>query len=113
MPDSSRPWWARRLGWLIAALVLVGLAVAGWLTRAQPVAVFTVSAQPLVRKTEFDGDTVLTFAGGQAVSMRAEQGGLLLAVTVPEDADLDSFAQVVEEHLQRFGRRDELRVDWD
>ncbi|MEI2641824.1 MAG: DUF2218 domain-containing protein [Candidatus Nanopelagicales bacterium] len=64
-------------------------------------------------QTEFDGDTVLTFAGGQAVSMRAEQGGLLLAVTVPEDADLDSFAQVVEEHLQRFGRRDELRVDWD
>ena len=49
MPDSPRPWWTRRLWWLIAALVLVGLAVAGWLTRAQPVAVFTVSAQPLVR----------------------------------------------------------------
>lgn len=68
------------------------------------------------RKTEqsvVDGATVLTFATGQVVSMRPEERGLLVAVTVPEDADVDRFAQVVEEHLQRFGRRDELRVDWD
>ena len=32
--------------------------------------------------------------------------------TVTEDGDLDRWAQVVADHLQRFGQRDELEVVW-
>ncbi len=28
------------------------------------------------------------------------------------DVDIDRFARVVAEHLQRFGQRDELHVTW-
>lgn len=86
MPDSPRPWWTRRLWWLIAALVLVGLAVAGWLTRAQPVAVFTVSAQPLVRTLQFTGrvktparvDVGVTVTG-RVLQVRVREGDLVTA----------------------------------
>ncbi len=30
-----------------------------------------------------------------------------------QPAEVDSFAEVVARHLERFGARDELRVTWD
>jgi hypothetical protein len=37
-----------------------------------------------------------------------------MATSVPADGDLDvdRWAQVVADHLQRFGQRDELEVVW-
>lgn len=44
--------------------------------------------------------------------MRATEGVLAVEVSVPDGADLDRFARVVKEHLERFGQRDELNVVW-
>lgn len=63
-----------------------------------------------------DGDaTTLHFDSGPVVVLRPEQGRLALEVSVPDggELDVDRFAQVVAEHLQRFGQRDELHVTWD
>jgi hypothetical protein len=64
---------------------------------------------------EDDSSTTLTFETGQVVVMRPTDGRLDLEVSVPEDGDLtvDRWAQVVADHLQRFGQRDELDVTWD
>jgi hypothetical protein len=59
-----------------------------------------------------DGATVLEFATGQVVVLRPVAGALEVEVSVPEDGDVDRFAQVVKEHLERFGQRDELDVVW-
>ena len=61
------------------------------------------------------GATTLRFDSGQVVVLRPAAGRLDLEVSVPEggDLDVDRFAQVVAEHLQRFGQRDELHVAWD
>lgn len=59
-----------------------------------------------------DGALVLRFDTGQVVAMRPADGILELEVSVPEDGDVDRFAQVVKEHLERFGQRDELEVVW-
>jgi len=32
---------------------------------------------------------------------------------VPDGGDADRFAQVVKDHLERFGQREELDVVWD
>ena len=67
------------------------------------------------RKTEQSeegGATTLRFEGGQTVVLRPAGGALEIEVSVPDDADVDRFAQVVAEHLQRFGQRDELEVTW-
>ena len=32
---------------------------------------------------------------------------------MPDDEDLQRFADVVARHLERFGQRDELHVEWD
>jgi len=67
------------------------------------------------RKTEqatVEDGTVLTFESGNVVVLRPADGGLDIEVSVPEGGDLDRFAQVVAEHLQRFGQRDELEVVW-
>ncbi len=61
---------------------------------------------------EEDGATVIRFATGQVVVLRAEPGVLRVEASVPEDGDPDRFAQVVKEHLERFGTRDELEVVW-
>jgi beta-glucosidase len=37
---------------------------------------------------------------------------LRIIASVPDDGDPDRFAQVVTEHLQRFGTREELVVTW-
>lgn len=59
-----------------------------------------------------DGVTVMRWDTGQVISMREVEGALDVEVSVPDDADLDRFAQVVKEHLERFGQRDELNVVW-
>lgn len=61
---------------------------------------------------EEDGATVLRWETGQVIVMRPVEGALDVEVSVPEDADLDRFADVVAQHLQRFGQRDELEVVW-
>lgn len=61
---------------------------------------------------EEDGATVIRFDTGQVVVLRAEPGVLRVEASVPEDGDPDRFAQVVKEHLERFGTRDELEVVW-
>ena len=62
---------------------------------------------------EEDGATVIRFDTGQVVVLRSEPGRLRIEASVPDGADADRFAQVVKEHLERFGKRDELDVVWD
>ena len=65
------------------------------------------------RQVEDGAATTLHFDSGQVVVLRPEEGSLEIEVSVPEgELDVDRFAQVVAEHLQRFGQRDELRVTW-
>jgi hypothetical protein len=60
-----------------------------------------------------DGDVrTLVMGGGQTVVLRPVAGALEIEASVPTDGDLDRWAQVVAEHLQRFGQRDELEVVW-
>jgi hypothetical protein len=58
------------------------------------------------------GATTLTFETGNVVVLRPAATGLEVDVAVPDGGDLDRFGQVVAEHLQRFGQRDELAVEW-
>ncbi|GAB3865194.1 DUF2218 domain-containing protein [Nocardioides maradonensis] len=60
-----------------------------------------------------DGVTVIRFESGQVVRLTPADGALDIVVEVPADGDADRFAQVVAEHLERFGQRDELHVTWD
>lgn len=62
--------------------------------------------------TDDDGATVMRWTTGQVILMRPVDGALKVEVSVPDDADIDRFAQVVKEHLERFGQRDELNVVW-
>lgn len=60
-----------------------------------------------------DGDVrTLVMGSGQTVVLRPVAGALEIEASVPEDGDLDRWAQVVADHLQRFGQRDELEVVW-
>jgi hypothetical protein len=59
-----------------------------------------------------DGATVLRWETGQVIVLRPVEGALEVEVVVPDDADVDRFAQVVKEHLERFGQRDELDLVW-
>ena len=61
---------------------------------------------------EEDGVTMIRFDSGQVVELRPGAGALAITASVPDDGDPDGFAQVVAEHLQRFGTRDELAVEW-
>ena len=63
--------------------------------------------------TEEDGATVLRWETGQVIVLRPVEGSLEVEVSVPDDSDVDRFAQVVKEHLERFGSRDELDVVWE
>ncbi|QNI06997.1 DUF2218 domain-containing protein [Mycobacterium kubicae] len=49
---------------------------------------------------------------GQAIVTAAE-GVLLLRVTSTSDEELTRLQEVVEQHLVRFGERDELSVTWE
>lgn len=62
--------------------------------------------------TEEDGATVMRWETGQVIVMRPVDGALDVEVSVPDDADVDHFADVVARHLERFGQRDELAVLW-
>lgn len=62
---------------------------------------------------ESDGATVLRFEQGQAVELRPAADRLDLVVSVSDEGDLDRFAQVVADHLVRFGAREELSVVWE
>ena len=44
--------------------------------------------------------------------MWPEAGLLRVEASVPEGGDADRFAQVVKDHLERFGQREELDVVW-
>ena len=59
-----------------------------------------------------DGATVLRWETGQVIVLRPVEGSLEVEVSVPDDGDADRFAQVVKDHLERFGQRDELDVVW-
>ncbi len=61
---------------------------------------------------EEDGATVMRWETGQVIVLRPVDGALEVEVSVPDDGDVDRFAQVVADHLQRFGQRDELEVVW-
>lgn len=87
----------------------------GWMPTERPERYAKQLAGHWARKTdqtEGDGATVLTFEAGSVVALRPAEGGLHVEVTVPEGDDVDTFARVVAEHLQRFGQRDELEVTW-
>jgi hypothetical protein len=62
--------------------------------------------------SEEDGATVMRWETGQVITMRGGDGVLDVEVSVPDDADLTRFAQVVKDHLERFGQRDELNLVW-
>ncbi|MBB6628249.1 DUF2218 domain-containing protein [Nocardioides sp. KIGAM211] len=62
--------------------------------------------------SEEDGATVQRWDTGQVLVLRPHDGSLEVQVTVPEGDDAARFAQVVKEHLERFGQRDELDVVW-
>src|SRR4051812_7466196 len=66
------------------------------------------------RQVEDDGTTTLHFDAGQVGALTPQDGRLDVAVSVPADGDLDvdRFAEVVAQHLERFGQRDELHVTW-
>lgn len=61
---------------------------------------------------EGDDTTTITMGDGQSVAMTPVEGVLNLVASVPDDGDVDRWAQVVADHLQRFGARDELVVTW-
>ncbi|GGL35768.1 DUF2218 domain-containing protein [Phycicoccus endophyticus] len=60
-----------------------------------------------------EGATVIRFDTGQRVVLRPGEGVLDVEASVPADGDADRFAEVVADHLERFGQRDELHVVWD
>ena len=62
---------------------------------------------------EENGRTVIRFDTGQVVVLRIEPGLLRIEASVPDDSDADQFAQVVKDHLERFGTREELEVIWE
>jgi hypothetical protein len=75
--------------------------------------------------TEEEGATVVRWETGQVITLHPVDGALDVQLSLTDDAvgparadrpsgpaDLDSFAEVVAAHLERFGQRDELHV-WD
>jgi hypothetical protein len=44
--------------------------------------------------------------------LRAGDGELGVEITVPDGDDAARFAQVVKDHLERFGPREELDLFW-
>jgi uncharacterized protein len=59
-----------------------------------------------------EGATVQRWNTGQVLVLRPLDGSLEVEVTVPDGDDSARFAQVVKDHLERFGRKDELTVVW-
>ena len=59
-----------------------------------------------------EGATVMRWETGQVIVLRPVDGALEVEVSVPDDGDVNRFAEVVKEHLERFGTREELDVVW-
>jgi hypothetical protein len=65
-------------------------------------------------QTDEGGASTFRFTeSGNAVTLRPQEGLLHVQIDVPEGNDADRFAQVVADHLQRFGQKDELEVAWE
>jgi uncharacterized protein len=62
--------------------------------------------------TEEGGATVQRWETGQTIVLRPVEGALEVEVIVVEGDDLARFAQVVKDHLERFGQREELDLSW-
>lgn len=62
--------------------------------------------------TNEDGATVQRWDTGQVISLRPLDDVLEVEITVDDGDDAARFAQVVKDHLERFGQRDELNVVW-
>ena len=62
--------------------------------------------------TEDAGTTSLVMGNGNTVVLRPAAGTLEIETAVTPDGDLDRWSEVVAQHLQRFGQRDELHVVW-
>jgi len=60
---------------------------------------------------EEPGGTRLRLAGGECL-LRPQGETLELLASAPSAAELDRVTQVVGSHLERFGQRNELRVQW-
>lgn len=61
---------------------------------------------------EEGGALVQRWATGQVIVLRSVAGALEVEISVAEGDDAARFAQVVKEHLERFGQRDELNLVW-
>jgi hypothetical protein len=59
-----------------------------------------------------DGATVQRWDTGQVIVLRPVEGVLEVEITVDDGDDAARFAQVVKDHLERFGQRDELNLVW-
>jgi hypothetical protein len=62
--------------------------------------------------TTEDDATVQRWETGQVIVLRPAGDMLEIEVSVGDDGDVAHFAQVVKEHLEQFGQRDELNVVW-
>ena len=63
--------------------------------------------------TDQGGTTVQRWETGQVIILRPTEGVLEIEVGVPDGDDVDQFAQVVTDHLERIGKGDDLDVEWD
>ena len=63
--------------------------------------------------TDQDGTIVQRWTDGRVITLRPRDGSLDVEVSVPDGEDAERFSHVVAEHLERFGRRDELQVEWE
>ena len=55
--------------------------------------------------------TRIVLAGGECL-LRSVDGALVLEASGPGEPELDRVTQVVGSHLERFGQRNELTVEW-
>jgi hypothetical protein len=86
VPAPGRPWWAPRLAWAAAALVVTALG-AGYVARQRPVPQPPVTAH-VVAPSE-SGGAVPDAPGGDELAV--DDGWALIAATA-DDADADAFA---------------------
>ena len=63
--------------------------------------------------TQDETSSRLDWHTGQVLTLTPREGALDVTVGVPDDEDLQHFADVVARHLERFGQRDELHVEWN
>lgn len=63
--------------------------------------------------TDEDGTLVQHWEDGKVLRLEPREDHLRITVSVPAGEDADRFAQVVADHLVRFGSKEELSVAWD